>query len=318
MGDYIYNRFSDYLVERYGKKVYKLPLNVEGTCPNRDGCLSHEGCIFCGEESAGFESYDVNMPIAEQIEAGKQLMSGKYKAEKYIAYLQNWSNTYCSHDVLKQRVEEACSQDVVAIYISTRPDCLDNERIAIIKDACEKYSVDGVIELGIQSVNPNTLKRLNRGHGVAEFIDAVNRIHAHGLEVCAHYIVDLPFDTVDDVIEGAKIATALGIEQVKCHSLFVLKDTELGRQFENGELKMLEMTDYIERVSMFLGHLSPDIVVQRIIGRAPIGRALFCNWDTGWWKVHDYVEEYMNRKGIRQGVFCDYLDGKRVFGGKDE
>ncbi len=313
MSDYIYYKFSEYLNNKYGSKVYKLPINVYGTCPNRDGCLSHDGCIFCGEESAGFESYDADMPISEQIERGIELMQRKYKAEKYIAYLQNWSNTYCDVETLKKRVSEALSENVVACYISTRPDCIDDARLEAIKGVAG--NADIVIELGIQSVNTNTLKILNRRHGLAEFIDAVNRIHKSGFEVCAHYIVDLPFDTDDDVIEGAKVASALGVEQVKCHSLFVLKDTKLGEMYENGKVQMCRMEDYVRRVSLFLSYLSPDIAVQRIIGRAPEGKALFCNWDTGWWKVHDYVEEYMLRNNLKQGVFCDYLNGKKVFGG---
>ncbi len=157
------------------------------------------------------------------------------------------------------------------------------------------------MELGLQTVNYHTLKLLNRGHTLAEFIDAAIRIRKYRLEICAHYITDLPMDNVDDVTEGAKIISALGVSQVKCHSLFILKDTELERMYSRGEIQPITIDEFIDRTIRFLEYLNPDIVVQRLIGRAPAERTVFCNWNTSWWKLQDMIEAEMIEQNTCQG-----------------
>ena len=164
--------------------------------------------------------------------------------------------------------------------------------------------------MGLQTVNYKTLEFLNRGHTLAEYIDAVIRTKRYGLGTCAHYIVDLPMDTIKDVIEGAKILSALDVEQVKCHSLYILKGTRLGEMFERGEIKPVSLEEYVERIIAFLEHLSPDIVIQRLLGRAPKERTLFCNWNCSWWKIRDMIEEKMQTEARYQGSKFDYLGGK--------
>ena len=297
----LYNKFSVYLSDKYGGKTYKLPLNVAGTCPNKDGTLGFEGCVFCGEESAGFESLSTEQSIKEQIEWTAELVRRKYGAKHFIAYFQNWSGTYRPLEDLERMVREACALGVVAVYIATRPDCVDDERLSLLKDLKAELGVDIVLELGLQTVNESALKLLNRGHGVAEFVDAVTRIHAHDLEVCAHMILGLPFDDMNDVIEGAKLLSRLGVSQAKCHSLFILEKTKLGEMYQNGEFEMISKDEFIERVIAFLSNLSPQITVQRLLGRAAEGKALFCNWDMSWWKLLDEIEAKMRETGIKQG-----------------
>lgn len=319
----MYNRFSDYLFKKYGAKTYKLPINIAGTCPNKDGTVGNAGCIFCGEESAGFEALPSQTTIKAQIEFGAQLMRRKYGARKFIAYFQNWSGTYRPLADLERIVREACEAGrvlasektpqpsgasapsgtevpeyevkIVAIYIATRPDCLDDECLELLTRLKEEYCVDIVLEIGLQTVNAAALKFLNRGHSVAQFEDAVARVHAHGLEVCAHMILGLPMDTMADIIEGARLLSRLGVEQVKCHSLFVLEGTRLGELYKAGEIQMITKDEFIARTLEFLKHLSPEIAVQRLLGRAPEGKALFCNWDTSWWKIRDEIDEKIVR-----------------------
>lgn len=297
----LYNKFSGYLKKRYGTKVYKLPLNLPVTCPNRDGNVSSSGCIFCGEEGAGFENLSCELSVSKQLEQNAKYIGKNYGSEKFIAYFQNYSNTYLPFDLFVKNITEACGEDIVAIYISTRPDCISDRYMEFLAQLKRDRNVDIVLELGLQTVNYHTLKLLNRGHTLAEFIDAVLRIRKYDLEACAHYITDLPMDNMEDVAEGAKILSALGVSQVKCHSLFILKDTQLERMYSSGEISPVSMEEFIERTVTFLEYLKPEIVVQRLIGRAPADRTVFCNWNTSWWKLQDMIEAKMTEKNTCQG-----------------
>lgn len=308
----LYNKFSDYLKNKYGTKVYKLPLNLPVTCPNRDGNISSTGCIFCGDEGAGFENLSCEMSVSEQLEQNAKYIGKNYGSQKFIAYFQNYSNTYLPFDVFVKNITEACVDDIVAIYISTRPDCINDKYMEFLEKVKAEKGIDIVIELGLQTVNYHTLKKLNRGHTLAEFIDAVIRIRQYNLEVCAHYITDLPMDDMEDVIEGAKIISALGVSQVKCHSLFILKDTELAKLYERGEVNPISMDEFVDRTINFLEHLNPEIVVQRLIGRAPALRTVFCNWSTSWWKIQDTIESNMLERESFQGKCFNYLNGKAL------
>lgn len=306
----VYNTFSEYLLNRYGEKTYKLPVALPVSCPNRDGNCGINGCTFCGEIGAGYENLPDTMTVTEQIVANKAHIVPKYKATKFIPYLQNFSNTYLPLERFVGYLEEAARADgVVAVYIATRPDCIRDDYLQAMKEIAEGYQIDICVELGLQSVNYHTLDKINRGHSLAEFIDAILRIKAYGLQTCAHLILNLPWDTDRDAIEAAHIMSALRLDQVKLHALYIVKGTVMARQYEQGELEMIGRDEYQKRVILFLRHLSPDIVLQRIIGRAPAENTLFSNWSTGWFKIRDGIIRQMEEKGYRQGDCCDYLNG---------
>ena len=286
----VYNTFSDYLKKRYGEKVYKLPVGLPVSCPNRDGTCGTRGCTFCGEIGAGYENLPAEMSVSEQLAANKAHIIPKYKAKKFIPYLQNFSNTYLPPEQLRAYVEEACAaEDIVAVYIATRPDCISDEYLALLADIRDRYGVDICVELGLQSVNYHSLQKINRGHTLGEFLDAVLRIRAYGLQSCAHLILNLPWDDMTDVIEAAKVLSALQVDQVKLHALYIVKGTKMAEQYEAGELQLISCAEYQQRVIAFLEHLAPDIVLQRLIGRAPEANTLFSNWHTGWWKIRDTI-----------------------------
>ncbi|HOJ10249.1 MAG TPA: TIGR01212 family radical SAM protein [Clostridiales bacterium] len=305
----LYNRFSEYLKKRYNAKVYKLPVNIPVSCPNRDGRVSSNGCIFCGEEGAGFENLPAALGVKEQIRINAEHIAAKYKPEKYIIYFQNYSNTYLPIEPFKKYIIEACVENAAAIYISTRPDCINEEQLDFLRNIKNTQKIDILIELGLQTVNYKTLKFLNRGHTLAEFIDAVLSINKYGLESCAHYIIDLPMDSMEDVMEGAKILSALKVNQVKCHSLYILKDTVLGEMYVKQQIMPVTLEEYIERTITFLEYLNPEIVIQRLLGRAPEDRTLFCNWGMSWWKIRDLVEAKMIKEERYQGKYFNYLGG---------
>lgn len=305
-----YNKYSDYLVKRYGEKVYKLPVKLSGTCPNRD--INNVGCHFCGEEGGSFENLDPSMDIKNQLKVNKEYISKKYNSNKFIAYFQNYTNTYMSLNSFKESIYSSISEDIVAVYISTRPDCITNEQLAFLKTIMQEYKIDIVMEIGLQTSNYKVLNIINRGHGLAEFIDAVIRCKTYGIEVCTHVLIGLPGDEILDTIETSKIVSALKIDQIKLHALYILKNTEFGRQYLDQKLEVISKDEYIKRVIVFLRYLSPDIVVQRLIGRSPSEDSLFSNWATSWWKIHDEIMNIMELNNYYQGDLFDYLAPKEV------
>ena len=307
-----YRMISAFYKERYGEKAYKIPVALPLTCPNRDGSAGVGGCTFCGEIGAGYENRPASMTVKQQIDETVVHIAKKYKAYKYIPYFQNFSNTYLPPEKFHQYVEEACLEHVVGIAIATRPDCVHDAYLDILKDIQNKYGIDIYVELGLQSVNYHTLQKVNRGHTMAEFIDAVLRIKRYGFEVCAHMILNLPWDTMDDVIEGAKTLSALQVDQVKLHALYLVKNTKMARDYEAGEFTLISAEEYARRVVEFLRYLDPMIVLQRLVGRAPEENTIFTNWSMGWWRVQDLIDQIMEDEDISQGSAYDYLHGAAV------
>lgn len=307
-----YNVYSEYLRQKYGQKVYKLPISLPGTCPNRDGFINTGGCIFCGEEGGSFENLSNELAIKEQLETNMAYIKKRYKADKYIAYFQNFTNTYYPLETFKKYVKQAIMEDIVEISISTRPDCINNDYLDFLKEISDTHNINISIELGLQTVNYHTLEKINRGHSLAEFIDSVIKIKAYGFEICAHLILNFPWDDMIDVIESAKILSALKVEQVKLHSLYIVEDTKLGEMYKNNEFEMISMDEYIERAIVFLEYLDPNIVIQRLMGRAPSEKSLFVNWNTSWWKIKDGILDKMEKEKRVQGKKYNYLDGKAL------
>ena len=307
-----YRMISAFYKERYGEKAYKIPVALPLTCPNRDGSAGVGGCTFCGEIGAGYENRPASMTVKQQIDETVVHIAKKYKAYKYIPYFQNFSNTYLPPEKFRHYVEEACLEHVVGIAIATRPDCVHDAYLDILKDIQTQYGIDIYVELGLQSVNYHTLQKVNRGHTMAEFIDAVLRIKRYGFEVCTHMILNLPWDTMDDVIEGAKTLSALQVDQVKLHALYLVKNTKMARDYEAGEFTLISAEEYARRVVEFLRYLDPKIVLQRLVGRAPEENTIFTNWSMGWWRVQDLIDQIMEDEDISQGSSYDYLHGAAV------
>lgn len=302
-----YNTYSESLKKEYGEKVYKIPVNLPVTCPNRDGTLGKKGCIFCGDVATGFESLDNQLSVKEQLEKNITYISAKYKAKKYIAYFQNFTNTYMPLDLFESRMKEACIEGVVEVCVSTRPDCLDDAYLKILKKIQEDYNVKISIELGLQSINPTTLKKINRGHGLASFIDSAMRVKAYGFKICVHLIANLPWDSKEDFVEAGKVLSVLNVDYVKIHSLYILKNTKLGDAYENNEFELISPEDYVDRIASFIQVVSPDMVFQRLAARAPKELTLFCNWGMSWWKLKDMIDDTLEERNIYQGALYDTL-----------
>ncbi len=307
----LYYKYSEYLKEKYGVKVYKLPVNLQVTCPNKDGKLSRESCIYCSACGAGFESLPSSICIREQLKRNKTYIKKKYKAERFIAYFQNYTNTYMPLSQFKLAMEEALIDDIVEIAISTRPDCIHDDYLTFLQKLAHKHHVHVTIELGLQTANYHTLYKINRGHGLAEYIDACQRIKKYGLSLCTHVILNLPWDNKRDVVETSKLVSVLNNDQIKIHSLYIAKNTPLAKMYLDKEFE-LSKDDYISSVIVFLEYLNPHIAVQRLLSRAPEEETIFCNWNTSWWKLRDEIEARMIEGQSYQGKRYDYQNGKAV------
>lgn len=307
-----YLKYSEYMSSRFGMKVYKIPINLPVTCPNRDGHLSEGGCTFCGAVGAGFECLPETQPIQEQFTRNAAYIGRKYNAKGFIAYFQNYSNTYLSPEDFEKNLAVLEELPILGVSISTRPDCISQQHLSILKTYADRCNWHVTLEYGLQTVNYHTLSRLNRGHGLAEFIDAVIMTHEKGFEVCAHLILNLPGDTDLDTLEAASVLGALRVEQVKLHGLYLLKNTAMGEAYLRGEITMIPVEDYVERVVNFIRASDSKLVFQRLTGRAPESETLFCNWGMSWWKLSDMIEGRLEALNAVQGDLAYRLGGRAV------
>lgn len=307
-GRKLYYPYSDYLKGKYGEKVYKLPVNLPISCPNRTGGKS--GCSFCAGCGTGFEAMDSSVSVKVQLEKTKQYIESRYHAHKFIAYFQNYTNTFLPLSDFERYIKEASDiSDIIAVSISTRPDCIRSDYLDVLKDISKSHKLDIIIELGLQTVNYHTLSTIGRGHGLAEFIDAVLLIREYGFEICAHVIVNLPGDGMTDTIETARVISALKVNTVKIHSLYIAKNTRLCKDYENGTISVCPKEEYIRRLIAFLENLSPDIAVERLFSRVPEKDAVFSNWGQSWWALRDELTAQMVSEGSYQGRHFHYLNG---------
>lgn len=296
-----YKKYSNALKQKYGEKVYKLPINLDITCPNRDGTIGTGGCIFCGECAAGFESLENKLSVKEQLEKNMAYIGPRYGAKKFIAFFQNFTNTYMPVTDFERNIFQTKLPNIVEVCVSTRPDCVEKSHLEVLKRFYDETGINVSLELGLQTANEKTLKIIRRGHGFEAFANAVNLVHSYGFPVCAHIITDLPWDTDDDVKNTAKKLALLNIDGVKLHSLYVVKGTELARMYQSGEIKLLTREDYVRRAVLFLRHLNPDCAIERIIGRAPEKDTLVANFGTSWWLIKEEIENIMKCNQYYQG-----------------
>ncbi len=261
-----YYPFSSFLKENFPVKIHKVSIHAGFTCPNRDGLVGVGGCTYCANESFSPNVRETISPIKEQVEKGVKFLKKRYGAEKFIAYFQAFTNTYADVDTLKARYDEALSnQDVIGLSIGTRPDCISEEILDLIHGYTRKYHV--WIEYGLQSIHNRTLRLINRGHDYNSFEDAVLRTKQRsGIKVCAHVILGLPGENRHDMMETAKTVSAMGIDGIKLHHLYIAKNTEMAGEYFKGKIKTLKMEEYVSLVCDFLERISPEIVIQRLVG----------------------------------------------------
>lgn len=309
-----YYSVSKYYKTKYGEKIYKLPIKLSLTCPNRDGEASYGGCIYCSEDGGSFENLPSCLSVDEQIASNKAYIGKKYKIKKFIAYFQNFTNTYMDLQTFKEIIK-ACDKDyIVAVAISTRSDCISKDKLDFLYQWKKKTSKDIIFELGLQTANYKTLEILNRAESLADFIKACNLINKYDFRICAHVILSLPWDDIRDVRETARIINALNVKEVKIHSLFIIKGTKLCKMYEKNEFVMPSKEEYEKNVIEFLRILKKDVAISRLVGRAPSEKTVFCNWDSSWWLIRDEIVKIMIENGFVQGDKSDDKIYKKIKG----
>jgi len=260
-----YNDFNTYLRSIFGCRVQKITVDAGLSCPNRDGTVSTGGCIYCNARGSGTGANAAGLSVADQLAQGKARLSRRYKARKFMAYFQSFSNTYAPLETLKRLYDEALAvEDVVGLSIGTRPDCIDEPILDLLQEYARNHLV--WIEYGLQSARDETLVRINRGHNVQCFKEAVYATRNRGLNICAHVILGLPGETEDDMNFTAETIAELAIDGVKLHLLYVVKGTPMEALYRQGRYRCLDQQAYVDRVCDFLERIPPNVVVQRLTG----------------------------------------------------
>ncbi len=297
------NTFGQAMLKCHGERVHKVALNAGFSCPNRDGSKGRGGCTFCNNVSFSPHAQGTTA-LEDQLESGRRVIRRRTGAQKYIAYFQAYTNTYADVNELARLYDEAtAATDVIGIAIGTRPDCVP----APVLDLLAAYQDRGLevwLELGLQSAYDNTLKRVNRGHGFAEYVTAVRHAHARNLRVCTHLIIGLPGETGRHCTATLKRVLELGVEGLKLHPLHVVKGTTLANQWRRGEYLPLSLDEYVTTVSDLIEITPPEVIYHRLTGTASaniILAPLWCSWK---WRVLNLITQELRRRNVKQGDKC--------------
>ncbi|UCE33454.1 MAG: TIGR01212 family radical SAM protein [Deltaproteobacteria bacterium] len=295
-----YYDLNTYLRSIFGCRVQKISLDAGLTCPNRDGRIGTGGCIYCNTRGSGTGACALGLTITEQIERGKEFLRKRYKAQRFIAYFQSFSNTYAPYEKLKALYDEACAvEDIVGLSIGTRPDCIDESILTLVQGYAEDYLV--WIEYGLQSIHDRTLVVINRGHDVACFRSAVEKTKGRGIKICAHVILGLPFEDRRDMLATAQAVSSMGIDGIKIHLLYVVKGTPMERLYREGTYRCLEQGEYAELVCDFLELLPPDMVIQRLTGDPHPDELAAPEWSLRKSETLSLIKKTMAGRGSWQG-----------------
>lgn len=303
-----YVTLNNYLKNIYNKKVFKVSLNGDFSCPNRDGKISYDGCIFCSEKGSGDFAGEKSLPIKEQFYNIVKMMEQKWNDGYYIAYFQANTNTYDTLENLKKRYNEIIKDGVLLddkikiLSIATRPDCLDEEIVSYLASINKIIPV--WVELGFQTMHHKTAILINRGYFNDTFIDAVNLLNKYNLTTIVHIINGLPGETYEDMIATAKFLNTLPIQGVKIHMLHIMRNTPLEKYYKETNFDVLSLDEYVKIVSNQLRYLNDNIVIHRVTGDSPKDLLIEPLWTLKKFVVINEIDKYMRNNNIYQGDLC--------------
>ena len=323
-----YNHLNKYLKEKFGERTLKICIDANFTCPNRDGKVGTGGCIFCSEKGSGehlkpsecltlssnstplesSKSFNcskniklITSSIQTQIRNHLNSYRGE-RANKFIAYFQNYTNTYDSLENLKARYDAALIDDRIAcLAIATRPDCIDEDICKLI--ASYKNKVDVWVELGLQTANDETGKYINRGYSSKEFTEAVKLLNKYDIEVVAHIIVGLPGETIEDIKNTVTFINSHNIQGLKIHSCYVIDNTVLGEMYKSGNYTPITLEYYLETASYVLTHINPEIIIHKVSGDAPKDLLLAPEWNLHKKWIMNGLDKLLKEKNLYQGMY---------------
>lgn len=289
---------------RYGERVHKVAIDAGFTCPNRDGSIGRGGCTFCNNVSFSPNGRKPAL-IADQIESGRQVIRKRTGAKKYIAYFQAYTNTYADVRELARLYDEALKQpDVIGLDIGTRPDCVPDEVLDLLVDY-QQRGFEVWLELGLQSAHDETLAHVNRGHGFAEYEQAVLKARGRGINVCTHLILGLPGESTEHHISSLERVLELGIDGLKFHPLHVVRGTRLANEWRQGEYLPLSMAGYVSDVVELIRRTPEEIVFHRLTGTASPDVLLAPQWCSKKWQVLNAITAALAGQVKRAGLLED-------------
>lgn len=295
-----YNSLDNYFKLTFGKKIYKVSLDGGFTCPNRDGKLSKKGCIFCSERGSGDFAGKRGDEIYNQIEEQLKLIEKKFPEGEVIAYFQNFTNTYADVNYLREIYTRALSHPrVVGLAIATRPDCLGEDVLDLLDELNKKYFI--WIELGLQTINEEVARRINRQYPLQTYIDATKKLNERQIKFVTHIIVGLPYEDEEDPLKTAVFAEECGTWGVKIHLLHVIKNTILEELYNRNELKLQKKDEYVKKIVKILANLSYNIVIHRVTGDGDKNSLIGPLWSLNKRDVLNSIDKLMKEENVTQG-----------------
>ena len=297
-----FNSYSTYLNHKYGERIQKVTVDAGFTCPNRDGTVASGGCTYCNNESFNPGYNSASKSVTQQIAEGIEFLKRRYRSRKYIVYFQPYSNTYASLDCLRLLYEEALRHpEVIGLTIGTRPDCIDEQKIAYLANLAQQYDI--TIEYGLESVKDDSLKKINRGHDYQAYLDALKLTSGRGLMICTHIIIGFPWENEQDWLHEAELLSELPTDFLKIHQLHIVKETALANQFNREKFKLLTYDEYISVLIAFLERLNPEIIIQRMFGEAPPHTLIAPRWGKRNSEALQRIERELIKRDTWQGKF---------------
>ena len=294
-----YYSLNEYLKQTFGEKVYKLSLDGGMTCPNRDGTLDTRGCIFCSAGGSGEFAAERGKSVAAQIEEAKRRITAKSDCRRFIAYFQPFSNTYAPVERLRALFEQAMApDDIAALSVATRPDCLDNDTVALLAELNRQKPV--WVELGLQTIHAKTARYIRRGYDLSVYDDAVRRLHAVGVQVITHVILGLPGESREEILQSVRYAGERS-DGVKLQLLHVLKGTDLQKDYEAGRFSVLSMEAYIDLLCDCVEILPRDTVIHRLTGDGDKRLLVAPLWSADKKRVLNAINRAFLERNIEQG-----------------
>lgn len=295
-----YNHLNKYLKNKFGERTLKICIDGGFTCPNRDGTKGYGGCIFCSEKGSG-EHLISNENISMQVKH----FFNSYKSEranKFIAYFQNFTNTYDTIPNLKAKYDAALIDSrIVGLEIATRPDCINEDIAKLLKSYTHKYYV--CVELGLQTGNNKTGKFINRCYNNDDFTKAVKLLNSYNIDVVTHIIVGLPNETIDDIKQTIQFLNSHNIQGLKIHSCYIVKNTKLEKLYRKGAYIPLELDEYLNLCTYILTHINPNIIIHRISGDAPKDLLVAPLWNLHKKWIINGLDKKMRKDNLIQGMY---------------
>ena len=298
-----YNHLNTYYKNKFGKRTLKICIDAGFTCPNRDGTLSSKGCIFCSQKGSGELIKFSNLNITKQVQNFLKSYRGK-RANKFIVYFQNFTNTYNSIPNLKKKYDAALIDNrIIGLSVATRPDCINEEIANLLDSYSDKYNVS--VELGLQTSNDRIGDLINRCYSSTQFTNAVNILRKHNIEVIAHIMIGLPTETFEDIKNTVNFINSHDIQGIKIHSTYVVKDTVLANMYYEYKYIPITLDYYLENLAYVITHLRPDIIIHRISGDAPKDLLVAPKWNMHKKWILNGFKKLLKEKDLWQGKFYD-------------